>query len=411
MSELSSITAAPPSVTSLKIIGDLREGSKVTVTAIVSGGTEGSSRVQWFKTSSSNLVAENFLEPLSSSEIAKVFHIPLGGVGHYIVAKFTPMAPDGESGEPAFLISEMAVQTLPPSLNFLSVTGDYVEGEILRASYGYIGGHEGNCLYNWYIHKSEDDSGALVPEASGCLQYRIRKDAVGKFISFGCTLVRDDGAVGDPWTSFGPERIVRITFSMIFIGMNSSSGKCSCTACFPFLHPYCHCDAANVPPAEVVLCHCSLNTCSITGVLMVGCGLKSVSSDLVHDFFFSLFFFARRSSHIHFPSLNAPEPGCWDSNRLCDRSRHLLSILQGLRCGCGRFVCTVPLFPIAANLMRDLSPPKTGKFVPLPKIGSSVLGGANFATNICVGSLAVIVLAQTQQQEGWSDYSRCWCWL
>ncbi|KAF9588966.1 hypothetical protein IFM89_017645 [Coptis chinensis] len=201
------VRRAPPRVTSLKIIGDLREGNKVTVTAIVSGGTEGSSRVQWFKTSSSKLVAENFLEPLSSSKIAKAFRIPLGAVGHYIVTKFTPMAPDGESGEPAFLISEMAVETLPPSLNFLSVTGDYVEGEILTASYGYIGGHEGNCLYNWYIHKSENDSGALVPEASGCLQYRIRKDAIGKFISFRCTPVRDDGAVGDPWTSFGPERV------------------------------------------------------------------------------------------------------------------------------------------------------------------------------------------------------------
>lgn len=63
---------APPKVTNLKIIGDLRENSKVTATGIVTGGTEGSSRVQWYKTSSSTLDGENGLEALSTSKIAKV---------------------------------------------------------------------------------------------------------------------------------------------------------------------------------------------------------------------------------------------------------------------------------------------------------------------------------------------------
>lgn len=42
---------------------------------------------------------------------------------------------------------------LPPSLNFLSITGDYSEGGILTASYGYIGGHEGKSIYSWSIHE------------------------------------------------------------------------------------------------------------------------------------------------------------------------------------------------------------------------------------------------------------------
>ncbi|XP_058099162.1 187-kDa microtubule-associated protein AIR9 isoform X2 [Magnolia sinica] len=201
------VKQAPPKVTHLKIIGDLREGNKVTVAATVTGGTEGSSRVQWFKTSFSELEAENDLEAVSTSKIAKAFRIPLSAVGYYIVAKFTPMAPDGECGDPAYVISEKAVETLPPSLNFLSVTGDYSEGEILTASYGYIGGHEGKSLYNWYLHEIETDTGALIPEASGHLQYRIRKDAIGKFVSFKCTPVRDDGTVGEPRTCLGQERV------------------------------------------------------------------------------------------------------------------------------------------------------------------------------------------------------------
>ncbi|KAI8001985.1 187-kDa microtubule-associated protein AIR9 [Camellia lanceoleosa] len=187
------VKQAPPKVANVKIIGDIREGSKVTVTGTVTGGTEGSSRVQWFKTSSSTLDGENGLEAVSTSKIAKAFRIPLGAVGYFIVAKFTPMTPDGESGEPAYAISKRAVENLPPSLNFLSITGDYSEGGILTASYGYIG--------------VETDSGTPIPEVFGLLQYRVTKDAIGKFISFTCTPVRNDGIVGESRTCMGQERV------------------------------------------------------------------------------------------------------------------------------------------------------------------------------------------------------------
>ncbi|BAT99599.1 hypothetical protein VIGAN_10106000 [Vigna angularis var. angularis] len=39
------------------------------------------------------------------------------------------------------------------------------------------------------------------------LQYRITKEGVGKFISFQCTPVRDDGVVGDTRICMGQERI------------------------------------------------------------------------------------------------------------------------------------------------------------------------------------------------------------
>lgn len=201
------VKQAPPKVTHLKIIGELKEGSKITVTGIVTGGIEGASRVQWFKTSSSTFEGESYLDALSTSKIAKAFRIPLGAVGYYIVAKFTPMTPDGEAGEPVFVISERAAETLPPNLNFLSLTGDYAEGGIMTASYGYIGGHEGKSIYNWYLHEVENGLGAMIPEFSGLLQYRIAKDAIGKFISFKCTPVRDDGTMGEPKTCIGQERV------------------------------------------------------------------------------------------------------------------------------------------------------------------------------------------------------------
>ncbi|KAK9056003.1 hypothetical protein SSX86_027090 [Deinandra increscens subsp. villosa] len=200
-------SSAPPKVTDLKIIGDLKEGSKITVTANVTGATEGSCRVQWFKTFSSVLDGENGLEAVSTSKLAKAFRIPLGAVGYYIVSKFIPVNSDGESGEPAYIISDRAVETLPPNLNFLSITGDYTEGGILTASYGYIGGHEGKSIYNWYLHEVETDPGILIPEVSGHLQYSVAKDAIGKFISFKCTPLRDDGIVGESRTCMGQERV------------------------------------------------------------------------------------------------------------------------------------------------------------------------------------------------------------
>ncbi|XP_010519077.1 PREDICTED: 187-kDa microtubule-associated protein AIR9-like [Tarenaya hassleriana] len=201
------IKQAPPKVTNVKIVGDLKENSKVTATGNVTGGTEGSSRVQWFKSSCSTLEGEKFLEALSTSRVAKAFRIPLGAVDYYIVAKYTPMTPGGECGEPVFVITERAVETLPPSLNFLSITGDNIEGGVLTASYGYIGGHEGKSMYKWYHHEAESGPGTLIPVASGVLQYTITKEDIGKFISFQCIPIRYDGFKGEPRSCMGQERI------------------------------------------------------------------------------------------------------------------------------------------------------------------------------------------------------------
>jgi hypothetical protein len=65
--------AAPPMVSDLRIVGDLIEGNKVAVTSTFSGGAEGPSRVQWFKTNTPHdLSDESTLEAISNSKVAKV---------------------------------------------------------------------------------------------------------------------------------------------------------------------------------------------------------------------------------------------------------------------------------------------------------------------------------------------------
>lgn len=59
----------------------------------------------------------------------------------------------------------------------------------------------------YWIVQVEGDLGSLIPDVSGLLQYRIAKEAIGKFISFQCTPVRDDGVVGDLRICMGQERV------------------------------------------------------------------------------------------------------------------------------------------------------------------------------------------------------------
>ncbi|KAI3505109.1 hypothetical protein L1887_27019 [Cichorium endivia] len=80
---------------------------------------------------------------------------------------------------------------LPPNLNFLSITRDYSEDGILTT----------NTI------RIENEPGMVIPEASGHVQYTVTKDAIGKFISFTSTPLRDDGIKGESRTCMGQERL------------------------------------------------------------------------------------------------------------------------------------------------------------------------------------------------------------
>ena len=63
-------------------------------------------------------------------------------------------------------------------------------------------------LLHWYkIWQTEDDEGSPASEASGSLQYHVSKEAIGKFVSFKCTPIRDDGIVGEARAFMGKDRV------------------------------------------------------------------------------------------------------------------------------------------------------------------------------------------------------------
>lgn len=64
-----------------------------------------------------------------------------------------------------------------------------------------------NCSLLLQTQAENDLPGTLIPEASGLLQFTITKEAIGKFISFQCIPMRDDGIVGEPRNCMSQERV------------------------------------------------------------------------------------------------------------------------------------------------------------------------------------------------------------
>lgn len=55
------------------------------------------------------------------------FRIPLGAVGYYVVAKYTPMTPDGECGEPVYVLSERAVESKLNHINIFTLVSSFCD--------------------------------------------------------------------------------------------------------------------------------------------------------------------------------------------------------------------------------------------------------------------------------------------
>eukprot|EP00897_Mesotaenium_endlicherianum_P001273 jgi/Mesen1/1173/ME000124S00209 len=190
--------ALPPKVEGVTLEGQFEEGSVVRVRGEYSGGHEGPSRILWLKSRSiDDDIPFSSLEQLQPEGTSKELRVPPEAAEYYLVAKYTPVRSDGEAGTPAYAIGPHLVTVLPPSVGGLNITGGYVEGAQLTASYQYVGGLQGKSECGWRRHKEEEDEeGSPIEETAGKLEYVVSKGDIGHFISFHCTPVREDGEVG-----------------------------------------------------------------------------------------------------------------------------------------------------------------------------------------------------------------------
>ncbi|KAL0363622.1 UNVERIFIED_CONTAM: microtubule-associated protein AIR9 [Sesamum calycinum] len=172
-----------PKVMKIDVRGELVEGNTI----------KGYVEVAWCGGTPAKGVAREFTLVLTGTN---EYTLTKEDVGRRLTFVYTPVNFEGQEGKSMSVVSPTVKQALPPSLNFLSITGDYSEGGVLTASYGYIGGHEGKSIYNWYLH--ETSSNGTHSEISGATSssYMLSVDDIGFFISVSCEPIRNDWARG-----------------------------------------------------------------------------------------------------------------------------------------------------------------------------------------------------------------------
>lgn len=191
------ILLAAPRVSDLVIQGDLVEGGTLSVTAKYSGGEEGPSVIQWFKSRNPTVVNTADLDVLPTRGHSKELVVPLEAVGYHVVVKYTPVRSDGETGKALVAVTPGTAQMLPPMVMSMSMSGEMLEGGTLVAGYAYFGGYEGKSQYGWHRHKTAKDPGIAIKDAQQVLKYVPRLEDVGHIISFQCLPLRSDGALGE----------------------------------------------------------------------------------------------------------------------------------------------------------------------------------------------------------------------
>lgn len=199
------VFALPPKVEDVVIEGDPVEGSTVRVRGSYTGGTEGASRVQWYRTSRKDFDLYK-LELLQPEMASKELCVPREAADHYLVAKYTPVRSDGELGSSVHAVTTSKCRVLPPAISDVSLSGGCVEGAILTASYTYTGGFEGESRISW--HRELDGQRESLQGIAGGFKYQLTKRDIGHYIYFECTPVRRDLEEGEAKSARSTIRIL-----------------------------------------------------------------------------------------------------------------------------------------------------------------------------------------------------------
>ena len=104
------LRAAPPTVTDLRITGDMAEGEEVTVEGEFVWGEEGDSLIDWFFTPQPEAISlSDFHEIECEPRNSRGLIVPVDAVGCYLAVRYTPVRADGDKGKPVVAISQEAV--------------------------------------------------------------------------------------------------------------------------------------------------------------------------------------------------------------------------------------------------------------------------------------------------------------
>ena len=159
--------AAPPTITDLRITGDMSEGEEVTVEGEFVWGEEGDSLVDWYFTAQPEAISlSDFHEIECEPRNSRALIVPVDAVGCFLAVRYTPVRVDGEKGKPVVAISQE------------TVAGEAVatgEAHLVSRSLAFTGvrtvGHRLNGHHQWCFIGVSASAGTAGHRLYLCVQW------------------------------------------------------------------------------------------------------------------------------------------------------------------------------------------------------------------------------------------------
>lgn len=183
------VTAGPPECESIRIVGNLVEGSQLEVDVVYSGGQQGDSFYQWLRKVDGT---EQYVPILGQNDVR--YRPTLEDVGQCLAVEYTPVSADGVEGETCRCVLENPIEACAPVVRAMQITGELTESSVLTLEYIYAGGVSGKHLIQWYRQNKKHGSVKIGRPNSDRLILTSKE--IGSMIEVTFTPVRADGIRG-----------------------------------------------------------------------------------------------------------------------------------------------------------------------------------------------------------------------
>ncbi|CAG9580444.1 conserved hypothetical protein [Leishmania major strain Friedlin] len=184
------VIACSPECRTIKIIGNLAQGSQLDVDVEYKGGEEGKSFYQWLRKANS----KSDYTPISGANGTKYVVKP-EDVGQYLAVEYTPVNAEGVVGETCRCVLNNPIDAAVPSVSHLTIVGELMEQHTLTLKYDYTGGQSGTHMIQWYRRDKKRSHMTKIGSPNSNFVTLTNKD-VGCSIEVSLTPVRRDGVTG-----------------------------------------------------------------------------------------------------------------------------------------------------------------------------------------------------------------------
>ncbi|KAL7699856.1 Leucine Rich repeats (2 copies)/Glycogen recognition site of AMP-activated protein kinase [Lotmaria passim] len=215
------VTPCLPECRSIKIIGNLVEGSQLEVDVDYHGGEEGDSFYQWLRKSGT----KDEYTPIAGANSTK-YVVVLEDVGQCLAVEYTPVNAEGLAGETCRCVLDNPIEAGAPCVENLAIIGELEEKHTLTLEFDYHGGQSGAHMVQWYRRDRTRNHMTKIGTPNSSFVVLTNKD-VGCSIEVSVTPVRRDGVTGKVVTALrdGPVEPCQPEVKLLSIVGEAKVGK------------------------------------------------------------------------------------------------------------------------------------------------------------------------------------------